>query len=273
MTGIPDIQVHTVFSATQQLPGHRQPRLRILGLLTFLIALAWLYGTWVPMYKWVQQSLVMGELHILARLSNENADQAEHGDLNTLKNIMHPPPRAKETPEEETARLQREEKAKIAQHTLAATAVCWLAITSLVGLWLAISGSAAVMSGNIARTVGFVLTPASIAFAAGIFLYVRREYHWYETVLPHWVIPTMVACGVMFAAGLGAGLNRHARWLCRSSGVLIILASVCSMAAIWIAIRWGQMPANQVTYVSYIQIFAIQSAYGWLMLLATMGIK
>ncbi len=56
------------------------------------------------------------------------------------------------------------------------------------------------------------------------------------------------------------------------AGVLIILASLLTVAGIWAAINYGGMPAD-ASLPFYVKIGCIQSAYGWVCLIAAKSLR
>ncbi len=288
MSDTHDIQIHTAFSSLKE-PPTPNTRLRWLGVLTFVAALGWLYITWVPMYKWVHQKMVIGELNLAATLSNQNAEAAQNGGLSILSGIVNPdsanvsprtnkPKKGSKTSEaiakESQEKTERQEKAKVAAGVIAGLAVTWLGSASFVGMWLAMSSAAAVCSGlSSIRKFGGLLIVASLLAIIGLAWYVWQEYEWYETIIPGWVKPSMLGLAIVCAASIGTLLNRRGLWLYRTGGVLVILSALVSIGTILAAIKWGQMPADQIENTLYIKVFAVQSAYGWIILLSAIGLK
>jgi hypothetical protein len=91
--------------------------------------------------------------------------------------------------------------------------------------------------------------------------------------MPGWVKPLALCLVVLLAGALGALFNRRCVGLTRTGGVLIICSALVSVAAVWSAVRWGQMPDDQADLKLYAQVFGVQSAYGWITLLAMIGIR
>ncbi len=252
--------------------------LRTVAVLTVLASFAWLFITWGPMYRWTQKTLMFGELHIASGMMNLNkSDPVSSIPSTGTKN------RKDETPEERTERRsemrraraekkelanQRVKEARDAQVVLAATAYGWLIVSSLAGFGLTIAGFAGLSSKGGLRKIGMLLLPVSIIACAAIGWYVWKKYSWYETLLPEWVKPWSVGLGVAAFGSIGFMLNRHGRGVHLLAALGVITSALLSMAAIWVAVRWGQMPAEAVNAALYTKIFAVQSAYGWLLLLA-----
>ena len=252
MSDTHDIQIHTAFSSQKE-SLTPNVRLRWLGVLTFVVALGWLYITWVPMYKWVHQKMVIGELNLAATLSNQNAEAAQDGGLSILSGIVNPdsanvspktskPKKGlksrKAIAKESQEKTERQEKAKVAAGVIAGLAVTWLGSASFVGMWLAMASAAAVCSGlSSIRRFGGLLMVASLLAIVGLAWYVWHEYEWYETIIPSWVKPSMLGLAIVCAASIGAMLNRRGLWLYRTGGVLVILSALVSVGTILAAIK------------------------------------
>ncbi|GJM26136.1 MAG: hypothetical protein DHS20C16_25510 [Phycisphaerae bacterium] len=251
-------------------------RLRAVAVITVLVSFAWLFVTWGPMYRWTQKTLMFGELNIVSGMMKVNDSEPTPAKSKTKS-------RKKESREEraerraETRRMQAEKKerasqrakdAKDAQVVLAATAYGWLIVSTLAGFGLTIAGCAGLSSRGVLRRLGMVLLPVSIIACAAIGWYVWKKYSWYETLLPEWVKPLSIGLGMAAFGSIGFMLNRHGRGMHSLAGLGVIVSALLSMAAIWIAVRWGQMPSDPVNAMLYTKIFVVQSAYGWLLLLA-----
>ena len=288
MTEIGEIRVHTVFSAEQV--ERLGVRMRVLGFINILVAAAWLYVAWQPMYNWIQRTLAFGEINIATTAMNDGAEAGQKGDLNTLARIMNPNANQKnagdekkasnaESNEEDNAAAEasREEKAaaaNVARVVLAGSALGWLGLSTLVGAWLLVAGVASLtnFAAN-ARRFGSIVLPLSLIAIGVVVWYVWDQYHWYETLLPGWVKPTMLALLGIAAAGIGAIVNRHGLKLQRWGALLVVFSAIFSVVAIWAAVRWGQMPSEGVNVQLYAKVFGVQSAYGWLLLASMIGLK
>ncbi len=268
-------------------------RLRALALVTILVSLVWLYITWGSLYQWSQKTLMFGELNIAggmmgltpvpAAAGNQKQDDATSKSRGQDDKAKSPPPKKRETRAEVRARraefkrkqTEKREAAKLrkkeaqeAHVVLAATAYGWLALLSLTAFVLSSAGCAGLSSKGFLRRTGAIVLPLSIVAGAAVVWYVWKKYEWYESILPDWVRPTLVGLGFAASASIGFMLNRHGRGMHQSAGVVVIVSALLSMASVWTAVHWGQMPGDQINAVFYTKIFLVQSAYGWLMLLA-----
>lgn len=258
--------------------------LRAIALITVLVSFAWLYLTWGPMYRWTQKTLMFGELHIATSMTNlqipeptpapdkpNNAVKSEKPKTREERAKMRAENRAKrrrEQAERKELMAQRQQAARDAQVVLAAAAGGWLVVATLAGFFLTIAGCSGLSSKGWLRRVSKYVLPASIIACGVIGWYVQKKYSWYETLLPPWVKPVTIGVGLVAFGSIGFMLNRHGRGMHSLAGLGVIISALLSMAAIWIAVRWGQMPAEQVNAMLYTKIFVVQSAYGWLLLLA-----
>lgn len=259
-------------------------RLRALAVVTLIVSLAWLYVTWVPMYQWSQKALMFGELNIASGMMNAHksppaqktskANVKRSDSKASKKGASRKKARAKKAEarriqeERLEAAKQRRDKAKSAQVVLAATAYGWLAVLSLAAFVLATASCAGLSSKRLPRTIGRYLLPVSIVICGAIVWYVWKKYEWYETLLPNWVRPTIVGLGVAVFGSIGFLLNRHGRRMHQLAGVTVVASALLSVAALWIAVHWGQMPSDQINTTLYAKVFLVQSAYGWFLLLA-----
>lgn len=267
-------------------------RLRALAVVTILVSLVWLYLTWGSLYQWSQRTLMFGELNIVGGMmglnpvppgsTNARQDDAKSKSKSKAKTIKSKPKKKKTRAEvreraaekkrvmakkKEAANLRRQQ-AKEAHVVLAATAYGWLALLSLTAFALSSAGCAGLSSKGLLRKIGARVLPISVVASAVIVWYVWKKYEWYETLLPNWVRPTLVGLGFAAAGSIGFMLNRHGRGMHQSVGVVVIVSALLSMACVYTAVRWGQMPADQIDAVFYAKVFLVQSAYGWLILLA-----
>jgi len=88
-----------------------------------------------------------------------------------------------------------------------------------------------------------------------------------------WKIISAVAGGwLALAALLGIAGRRVSLRMHRQAAVLMILATLATIAAIEVAIRWGGMPAGGNLKL-YAKIGAVQSAYAWFVLIATLFVR
>ncbi len=251
-------------------------RLRAVAVLTLLVSFAWLYVTWEPMYRWTQKTLMFGELHIASGMMGLQKPAP-------IPDAYKPPKDRKETRAEkakrraELKRLHADRKqqatdrrlaAQKAQVVLAAGAYGWLAVASLAGFFLTIAGCSGLSSKGWLRRIGMYLMPLSVVVCGAIGWYIQKKYSWYETLLPGWVKPCGIGLGMAAFGSIGFMLNRHGRGVHQMAAIGVIVAAALSVAAVWIAVRWGQMPSDQITVALYTKIFVVQSAYGWLLLLA-----
>ncbi|HNO79298.1 MAG TPA: cell envelope integrity protein TolA [Phycisphaerae bacterium] len=258
--------------------------LRGVALVTLLVSFAWLYVTWAPMYRWTQKSLMFGELHIASSMMNLQpiepiqSTTEEKGDDKPKKPMsraerkkMNAEKRAKirKAQAERKARAEeRRQAAKNAQVVLAAAAGGWLAVATLTGFLLTIAGCSGLSSKGRLRHIGVYLLPISVIACGIIGWYVQKKYSWYETLLPPWVKPVTIGLGMAAFGSIGFMLNRHGRGMHSLAALGVIVSALLSMAAIWVTVRWGQMPSEHVNAALYTKIFVVQSAYGWLLLLA-----
>jgi hypothetical protein len=278
MTDAGDIKVHTVFSAEQV--ERLGVRMRVLGFVNVLVAVVWLYVAWQPMYGWIQMRLALGEINI--------ATGGKQGDLTTFAKIMGPngnaAPGAQQqngaasgNEADQAATKEQQEKraaADLARGVLVGAAFGWLGLTTLAGVWLLVAGVASLTNFAAgARRLGLAVLPLSVIAIGVLAWYVWDKYEWYETLMPDWVKPSMLVLLAIAAAAFGAIVNRHGLKLQRWGAILVIFSAAFSVLAIWAAIRWGQMPDDGVNLALYGKVFAVQSAYGWLLLLAMIGLK
>jgi len=84
-----------------------------------------------------------------------------------------------------------------------------------------------------------------------------------------WKVIAVVAGGwLLLAAVVGLAGWRQSRRLHKQSACLMLVSTVVTVAGIFVAIRWGGMPEiNDPTL--YAKIAAVQSAYAWVLLVAT----
>ena len=281
MSDTHDIEVHTVYAVKEVAPP-AGVRLQILGLITFVVALAWLYTTWQPMFYWIQKTLAFGEINVdmgsTKGGAKGNGFGAFAGVVNTAKGQAGSSGRAasRVAPakgEAATSAAKARADKQHAKMALRLGAGGWLGTATIVGLWLAMSGVAGWSPARRLRRVGWVLLPLSLLVAVALAWHVWRVYEWYFSILPEWVMPVMLGLCITSAASVGALLNRRGVGLLRAGGYLVILSAVVSMASIWSAVHWGQMPAEQVGAALYAKIFGVQSGYGWVLLLGTIGLR
>ena len=279
-------EVETVFSAEEA--SVSGGRLRVLGFLTLLVGAGWLYATWGPMYRWINRTVAIGGLSVAMGALDSGADveQTAEDDLNTVMGVLTgrpaeaagaEPSAPESAPPDKptTATLDPETlgKAQLAMSFLPVAGYAWLGLATFTGLWLMMGALAAVAPGGRARTVGKLVLAVVVVAMAGLFAYARHEWDWVESVMPSWVKPALGGLLVLLACSLGASLNRRRVWLHRAGGVLIILSALGSVAAIWGAVRWGQMPDENVDLLLYAKVFGLQSAYGWVTLVGMIGLK
>jgi hypothetical protein len=303
MTQLPPIQVHTVYAADEEVkqPSHR---LRLLGLTTLLVAVAWLLVVFhnpfhnrercrgiVPdrliafnsLYAWVPRTLAFAEIEAYSKATGADADGEKGGgaDLGAIMGILGsapPPPAAagkSPPPSVGFAPISDDQRRELLRATSYRTAFGygWLIMMAGVGLWLVAGGAAGVSSGGSFRRSAAVVFPLTLVAAGTLAGYLWREYGWYETAMPPWAKPAMAGLLLVAAAVFGAALNRYALRLLRVAGVLTIVSAAVSVVCIWLPIRWGFMPDIGATITLYAKTFGIQSAYGWLLLLATVRIR
>lgn len=270
MTDFSNLQIRTVYSAKE---GEARPpstssglRRQVLALLTFLIGLAWLYGTWVPAYNWINPRFMVGQLMLGAFGAQVNVPLAAPSAEGDAEAAPTPKPKPRSTNEREADTMQ-------AQRRLAAITGGWLALSTLVGLWLIMSGSAALLTSRSLALFGMMLTPITIGLIVWIAFYVKREYAWYESLLPRWVYPTLGSLGVLAALAAGWVLQSWRIGLLRFGGVLVILSAGATVAGLWAALRYSGLPAEAFTTAFYVKAFAVQSAYGWVLLVGTIRLR
>jgi hypothetical protein len=252
--------------------------LRAVAVITVLVSFAWLYVTWGPMYRWTQKTLMFGELNIVSGMMNVKKPEPDSAKPKTdakaqkAKSREERAERRSEMRREQAERKerasQRAQRAKDAQVVLAAAAYGWLIVSTLAGFGLTIAGCSGLSSNGGLRRVGMLLMPVSIIACSVIGWYVWKKYSWYETLLPDWVKPWSIGLGMLAFGSIGFMLNRHGRGVHSLAGLGVIASALLSLAAIWVAVRWGQMPSEQVNAALYAMVFFVQSAYGWLLMLA-----
>jgi hypothetical protein len=289
------IEVKTIYAAADAAKAGL--RLRVLGALTLLAGLAWLYVVWWPVLDRVQMPLMFGQLNI-AMEAAPASPQGEKGqlDLAAFNQILQGPvgngsaedPAAGQGGAVDTNAAAGESAESVGESevpgdgttslmfaggVLVFAALAWLGAPTLVGVWLVMAGSSTLGSTRSARTFGKVLGTAAIVGLAGLTWIVWREYQWYESILPGWVKPSMLGVGTAAGVGIGAMLNRRGAWLLRAGGWLVVASACVSVVALWASVRWGRMPGEGIDLEVYLKLFAVQSAYGWLLLLAMVGAR
>jgi len=257
-----ELQIHTVFSAEQEqtLPA-ASPRLRVLAVLTLVVGLCWLYVTWRPVWKWIEHELMVGELMLTTMGSQPR------GVLpGATKPESHARPKAE-------SNAQKRKATQNAQQRLGGISAGWLGLTTLMGLWLTMAGTAGLAGGRRARRLGWLLAPIVLALGVWMIYHVQVEYAWLESILPRWVRPALVVLGVALAVAVGCILERRRVGLLRLSGMLVVLSACATLVALWAALRWGGLPSEGLDRTLYVKAFALQSAYGWVLLLSTIRLR
>lgn len=259
-------------------------RLRVLSVVTLIVAFAWLNVTWERMYPWAQETLALGELNIVSGMMSPRP-------VPTVKNASKPRPNEKKSKtnsknadrekdrtkkadarrkraEQKEAAIRKQREAKAAQVVLASATYGWLVMLTVIGFILTAAGCAGLGSVALLRRLAAVVLPVCVLAGAAVIWYVWKEYGWYEVGLPDWVRPVTVGLGLGVFGSIGFMMNGYGRGMHLFAGVSVIGSALLSIAALWIAVRWGQMPSDQLTIMVCLQVFGIQSAYGWFLLLA-----
>lgn len=285
------IEVKTVYAAADA--AKAGARLRVLGALTLLAGLAWLYVVWWPVLGRVQTPLMMGQLNIAMQAAPASqASSAGPRGLDAFNQMMQAPvgvDDAAESPKDGADAVDAggdedpdtqsgvtggvTSDMVFAGGVLAFAALSWLGAPTLVGVWLVMAGASTLGSTRSVRTFGKLLGFLSIVGLAGLTWYVWREYEWYESILPNWVKPAMLGVAAVAGLGMGAMLNRRGAWLLRSGGWLVVASACVSTLALWASVRWGQMPGGGIDWQVYAKLFAAQSGYGWFLLVAMVGAR
>ncbi|HRX85220.1 MAG TPA: hypothetical protein P5572_09410, partial [Phycisphaerae bacterium] len=146
MTDFRDLQIHVVYSA-KETPRVAAPgaapglslRLRAVALLTLVVGVAWLYATWFHAWPWAENEFMQGELLLVMAGSN-----AHHAPPATTQPQEGDKP-AEKTPAPAPTKAQRTAATQQAQFRLGQITYGWLALTSVIGLWMIMSGSAALL--------------------------------------------------------------------------------------------------------------------------------
>lgn len=270
MSGTYDLQINTVYSATDAAAGGvpTSLRLRLVALLTLLAAGGWLYVTWEPALDWIERRVMIGggvlmlgsmPLDPMNAGASTNSGKKETSDRAAASDAA-------------TAQHQAESQVR----NLAVLSAGWLGLTSLTGLWLVMSGSAGLVRARFTRILAYLLAPLVLVATAGLIWYVDREYGeygWLETVIPEWFWPALEGLVIGFFLVLGQLLNRRPVGLLRLGGVLIVLASAATVIALHLAFKWGGNDLDPPNTLFCAKLFGIQSAFGWLLLVATLGLR
>lgn len=279
MSTTPKLQIRTVYSE-RDIPASDGPsgRLIAIALLTIAVSAAWLYVTWKPVWGWIEHEVMIGEVILTtmgpqAQPLSSSDDETDEKDKKVENDDVVV--KADKATRAEKAAKRRELAAqqKQAQARLVATTAGWLGFATFTGLWLTMAGAAGLLRGSRVRFVGWLLAVLILVCTGVLVWYVNREYGWLESILPKWVRPAIAGLGFSFALMLGAALNRRGIGLLRIGGVLVVLSAVLSVGALWATLRWGGIPSDKLATMNYAKVFAIQSAYGWVLLLGTLRLR
>jgi hypothetical protein len=233
--------------------------LRIFAVLTVFAGVTWLYVTWKPVWKWIENELMLSEI-LLGAVGTQPLTPAG----------------AETKPPAGSAQQQAAARAaatRQAQQRLGSIAIGWLGWTSLVGLWLVMCGGAGLFRNRVFALLGMVLTPMLLGLIVWLAYHVQVEYAWLESLLPAWVRPTFAALGLALALSVGFILQTWRLGLLRTGGILVILSAALTVAGLWAALRWGGLPAEAFDTRFYVKTFALQSAYGWILLIGAFRLR
>lgn len=272
------LNIQTIYTERPSAPVEGRASAIVLGLVTTLVGLAWLYLTWFPMYRWVEQKVAFGMINIPSTIMNRHA--ADTGQpTNPFAGLMGPPPRpvdksgkpvnfpkaAEQRKAAEAMNAEIQRATRVLQHCMG----WWLGIASLAGFLLVVGGVAGGFYGSgVKRGAGLVLL-ACVLVGVAVGWYGWHRYQFWQMIMPRWLVPTLLGLAITAAGALGAMINTRARFLLRLSAVMVILSAAASVAAIYVAVRWAEMPAESVNRGLYSRIFGVQSAYGWLLLIVS----
>jgi len=264
-----DLQIHTVYSADAEATvAASSLRLRILAGLALVVGIGWLYATCVPVWTRIEREVMVGEVMLSAFGSHANTNKPADEKSPTAPN-----PTEKSRAESRPVHEQRRATLQ-AQQRLGVITGVWMGMTILAGLCLVVGGVAGlVRPSRRLRVLGWCLTPVTLIVLGLLIAYVQREYAWLESILPRWVWPVMAGLVLTCAVFVGLGLQRRRVGLLRVGGVFVVLSACATVAALWTALRWGGLPSEGFDAMFYMKAFAMQSAFGWLLLLGTLRME
>ncbi len=273
MAGTYELQIQTVYSeddAVASQPGTW--RLRLVAVLTLAVSIGWLYIAWGPVAKRVLNEATLAGAMLQAGgsmpgLLPQTATSETPDEDGAAEDAQLTPEQRHQAWRAQQAETQR------AQITLVSLASAWIGVTTLIGLWLAMAGTAGLRAGRWAKWLGLLIAPLALLAVGAVAWHVQKEYAWLESLMPNWVLPVLVGLGVVFGASVGAMLQRRGARMLRWGGGLVVLSAIFSVGVIWAAQHWGNLPADPMAGLSYVKVFAVQSAYGWFLLLATIGLR
>lgn len=286
------IEVKTVYAAADA--GNASVRIRVLGALTLVVGLAWLYAVWWPVLERVQTPLMIGQLNIMMQAAPQGPSGQR--DLEAFNPLLQGPTGdsgARDSATDENGAIDAETESGaphkmpspatvpgdgaqdliFAGAVLTFAALSWLGAPTLVGVWLVMAGASTLGSTRSTRTFGKLLGFVTMVGLAGLTWYVWREYEWYESILPDWVKPAMLSLAAVSGLGIGAMLNRRCAWMLRAGGWVVVISACVTVLALWASVRWGQMPGEGIDWRVYAKVFAAQSGYGWFLLLSMIGAR
>jgi len=306
---VTNIQVQTIYTA-EHAPAGASSRLKVWGVVSLLVAGAWLYVVWWPVWDWAQAPLMIGTIGALPGMPASQPSPAVsdgQAGLNELSVLLGsdpiaPPSDGKDDPKQAASKS----KAAASQRTTAADdankpdskapsksmqetggddaagptgaqaalvtgLIAWIIAPALLGLWIAMAGAASLGGPVIVRRAGLILALLALVSAGAAAWHIQKTTEWYESILPMWTKPVLVSLGGLFAVGIGLAMNRKALFLQRSGAVMVILSAGLTVAAFWSASRWG--PSAEPTPLFYARVFGQQSAFGWITLIALWGLK
>ncbi len=278
------IEIVTIYSASQSKGG--KSRLRILSLLSLLFAVVWLdtidgYVTeavgvpisilhWLDAFEQKDMDTWLG-VTLGAALIDRAAGSMDDrpADLMSMLGMKSDPRLRRLTPEQKAERLAKANEMAQQSVILFATRDAWEWIARAAGGWLAFASLFGILGWRAPLhrwRQGYLLMGFSACAAAGgAWAMVRWGGAEQEMV-------EQIALGWLGMAGVLGLLFWNPVTLLRQSAGLMIFSAITSVVAIESAIRWGGMPPD-ADWRLYAEIAGIQSAYAWILLLATIRLR
>jgi hypothetical protein len=233
------------------------------------------------MSPWIQQRLFLGEMNIPSAVMNRAA-AAEGKPVNPFGALMPQAaprpgksasgkPASAAAPAGQFANIPAELRPQV-QRAMLILGICafgWMGLTSFAGLTLTAAGTSGLLTVRRSRWP-WAITVLSVAGIVAVIWHVWARYQWAQSITPNWVKPVLCVLAALVAGAIGSVMHRRARGLLCFSGVMVVLSAIGSVAAIWAAVRWAEMPPESINRALYLRVFAIQSAYGWVLLLAAL---